>query len=152
MRPSILVFDNMLYHIIYLSRATVAFNEQQLQQLLRQANSRNQALDVTGILLYGQEQFLQVLEGEQALVQTLYDHIRQDPRHRDVTTFADKPIAQRAFDGWAMAYHPQDPQQFQRFAGLVSPADLWVERPNLTQADQQLLQLLRSFVSPEAGQ
>jgi hypothetical protein len=138
----------MLHHIIYLSRATVAFNEQQLQQLLRQANSRNQALGVTGMLLYGQEQFLQVLEGEQALVQPLYEHIRQDPRHRDVTTFADKQIAHRAFKDWAMAYHPQDPQQFQQFAGLVSLADLWVERPNLTQADQQLLQLLRSFVSP----
>lgn len=139
---------HMLHHIIYLSRATVAFNEQQLQQLLLQANRRNQALGVTGILLYGQEQFLQVLEGEQALVQTLYEHIQQDPRHRDVTTFADKQIGQRAFEGWAMAYHPQDPQQLQQFAGLVSPTDVWVERPNLTLADQQLLQLLRSFVSP----
>lgn len=45
----------MLHHIIYLSRATVGFNDQQLQALLGQARARNQALDVTGILLYGQE-------------------------------------------------------------------------------------------------
>lgn len=138
----------MLHHIIYLSRATVGFNDQQLQQLLRQANARNQTLNVTGILLYGQEQFLQVLEGEQTQVQALYESIRQDPRHRDVTTFADKEIQQRAFAGWAMAYHPQDPQQFKEFAGLVSPTELLLEQPNLTQADSQLLQLLRSFVLP----
>lgn len=136
----------MLHHIIYLSRATVGFNDQQLQQLLAKSSAHNLTLGITGMLLYGQEQFLQVLEGEPERVRTLYERIRQDPRHRDVTTFADKEIAHRAFAGWAMAYHPQDPQQFQRFAGLISPAELLLEQPNLTQADQHLLQLLRSFV------
>lgn len=139
----------MLHHVIYLSRATVVgFNDQQLQHSLRQATARNTALGVTGILLYGQEQFLQVLEGEPERVQTLYAHIRQDPRHREVTTYADKTIAQRAFAGWAMAYHPQDPQQLQQFAGLISPAELLLDKPGLTQVDQHLLQLLRSFVLP----
>ena len=95
------IFLYILRCIIYLSHAKVAFNEAQLQQLLRQASSRNQALDVTSMLLYGQEQFLQVLERQQALVQNLYDHIQRDPRHRDVTTFADKQIAHRFFEGWA---------------------------------------------------
>ncbi|MGI4832592.1 MAG: BLUF domain-containing protein [Janthinobacterium lividum] len=138
----------MLHHLIYLSRATTAFDDQQLQQLLLEARARNQTLGITGILLYGQQQFLQVLEGEPAPVQALYAHIRQDPRHRDVTLYADKEITHRAFEGWAMAYHPQDPQQFQHFAGLISPAELRVEQTHLLQADQQLLQLLRSFVLP----
>lgn len=140
----------MLHHLIYLSRATIAFDDQQLQQLLLEARIYNQAVGITGILLYGQQQFLQVLEGEPTLVQALYARIRQDPRHHDVTLYADKEIAHRAFEDWAMAYHPQDPQQFQQFAGLVSPAELRVEQPNLTQADQQLLHLLRSFVLPDA--
>lgn len=65
-----------------------------------------------------------------------------------MTTFADRSIAQRAFAGWAMAYHPQDPQQLQEFAALISPAELVVEPPNLSAADRQLLHLLRAYVLP----
>jgi hypothetical protein len=140
-----------MHQIIYLSQATVPFDEPQLQQLLAQARSYNTSHDLTGILLYGQDQFFQVLEGERSTVHELYARIQQDPRHRNVTTFADKEVAQRGFIDWSMAFHSLPPSQFIEFAGYVSPSALEVAQPGLSQADTQLLQLLRTFVLPEPG-
>jgi hypothetical protein len=55
-----------MYHIIYMSRSTRPISEQQLRQLLQQARANNQAAGLTGVLLYGNRQFEQVLEGEEA--------------------------------------------------------------------------------------
>lgn len=137
-----------MHHIIYLSYATVPFGKPQLEWLLTQARTFNASHQVTGILLYGNEQFLQVLEGEEQTLRSLYDHIRQDPRHRDVTTFADKEIPTRAFNDWHMAFQPLAPQQLLEFASYISPAEVQLDRPNLSEADTQLLHLLRSFVQP----
>jgi hypothetical protein len=56
-----------MHHIIYLSRATGPFTEAQLQGLLTRARRRTTELAVTGVLLYGSERFLQVLEGEEVV-------------------------------------------------------------------------------------
>lgn len=137
-----------MHQIIYLSQATIPFNEAQLEYLLLQARSFNATHEVTGILLYGNEQFLQVLEGEEATVRALYAHIRRDPRHRDVTTYADKSIAGRAFTDWSMAFQPMPPRLVLDFAGYVSPVEVQLARPGLSDTDTQLLRLLRSFVLP----
>ena len=138
-----------MHHLIYLSQATVPFNVPQLEQLLARARRFNTAYALTGVLLYGNDQFFQVLEGDAATVQALYTRIRQDPRHRNVTTYADKAIAERAFPDWQMAYRALPPQQFIEFAGYVLPTRLRLDRPNLNLADTQLLQLLRTFVLPK---
>lgn len=138
-----------MHHLIYLSQATIPFEETQLEHLLGQARQFNAAHGLTGMLLYGNGRFLQVLEGDEATVHSLYARIRQDPRHRNVTTYADKPIATRAFSDWRMAYHALPPEQFLEFARHVAPQELQAARPPLSEADAQLLQLLRTVGLPE---
>ena len=140
-----------MHHIIYLSRAVHPFSDEQLQELLVQARPYNAAHSVTGLLLYGNDQFLQLVEGEEAEVRALYEHIRQDPRHQDITTFADKAIVERAFPDWSMAYQPLKPGEFQELIGYLSPTTLRFENANMSLTDQQLLQLLRTFVLPEGA-
>jgi hypothetical protein len=65
--------------------------------LLTHAQRLNAELAVTGMLLYGNERFLQVLEGEAEVVQEIYAQIKQDARHHNILTFANKPVAERAF-------------------------------------------------------
>jgi len=52
-----------LIQLIYVSAATNRFNPAELRELLRLARLKNQQLDVTGMLLYHEGSFLQVLEG-----------------------------------------------------------------------------------------
>ena len=134
-----------MHHLIYLSWATSPLSDQELQDLLLTARRRNAELDVTGILLYGNGCFMQVLEGERATVHHLYEHIKRDARHRNVTAYADKAIAQRAFGEWAMAFHHATPQQLTELTGYLEPTDLRLDATRLSLTDLHLLDLLRSF-------
>lgn len=136
----------MLHHLIYLSHATQPFSDDDLATLLDQSRRNNTNLGLTGVLVYGNNQFLQVLEGDEQTVRTLYERIRQDPRHRNVATFADKPIPERAFAEWGMAFRPLVPAQFQQLLGYLPPAELAFAQPELGAVDGQLLQTLRGFV------
>jgi hypothetical protein len=137
-----------MHHIIYLSWATTPFTTAQLQKLLTGARRRNNELAVTGVLLYGNERFLQVLEGKEALVQEVYAQIRQDPRHHNILTFANKPIAERAFQEWAMGFQSLTTPQFEQIVGYLGPPEVPVSLAGFSYSDMHLFDLLRSFVLP----
>ncbi len=143
-----------MHHLIYLSRATQLFSEAALLDLLQYARHYNAQHDITGILAYGNGQFMQVLEGEQAAIAALYEHITRDPRHDNLVRFADKPIAQRSFTDWAMAFAVLSEADFSTLAGYVQPAQLGEEGSATSTTDDALLQTLRAFVfpSPPAAQ
>ena len=134
-----------MHHLIYLSWASTPFSEQQLQDLLRQARRHNSEVGITGFLFYGKERFMQVLEGEEATVQALYELIKRDARHQNVLCFANKPIEQRAFGEWAMAFQTGTPQQVEQLAGYLGPTSVALDLANLPMADIHLIDLLRSF-------
>lgn len=137
-----------MHHIIYLSWAVAPFTTAQLQRLLTRARQRNTELAITGILLYGNEQFMQVLEGEEEVVQELYAQIRKDPRHHNILTFANKAVAQRAFPEWAMAFPSVSAQQFAAVTGYLPPASVPARVAGFSSADSHLFDVLRSFVQP----
>jgi hypothetical protein len=93
-----------LYEIIYTSLASNDLPAQELAGLLDKARERNRRLGVTGIMVYRQREFMQLLEGERAVVQALYDKILSDPRHKQVSKLWDGPIAERSFPSWGMAF------------------------------------------------
>ncbi|MCA9058063.1 MAG: BLUF domain-containing protein, partial [Planctomycetaceae bacterium] len=55
--------DVDLVHLIYASAATVEFTHEDILALLKQAKAKNAPLGVTGMLLYEDGSFFQVLEG-----------------------------------------------------------------------------------------
>lgn len=143
-----LTLASFMHHIIYLSWATTPFSDEQLHTLLQEARSHNASVGVTGMLVYGNGCFMQVLEGEETTVRALYDYIKHDTRHRDVTAYADKAIEQRVFAEWEMAFQTATPAQFEQLAGYLQPADMQVDASRISLVDLQLLDLLRSFVTP----
>jgi hypothetical protein len=52
-----------------------------LSRLLEECREYNAAHGVTGMLLYSNETFVQVLEGDDRVIDELLDHIEEDPRH-----------------------------------------------------------------------
>ncbi|MGB7337993.1 MAG: BLUF domain-containing protein [Phototrophicaceae bacterium] len=90
--------------LIYASSATHEMTQEDLIDLLATSKDNNQALDVTGILLYRSGNFLQVLEGKKEVVKALYEKIKKDPRHHTVMTILERPLAEREFDDWEMGF------------------------------------------------
>ena len=96
--------------IAYVSSAVGAFNETKLLDLVAQCQRNNEKLGVTGILVYSDGNFMQVIEGGDLATEALYDLIGHDVRHRDVTTVHRQPIESREFQGWSMAYNILPPR------------------------------------------
>ncbi len=107
-----------LTHLIYTSMAAPQFDATQLEPLLKQARDNNQRIAVTGMLLYSDGNFFQVLEGEEPLLFKLFEIISTDSRHRKVVKILQEPIARRAFSDWSMGFAEVDPSEFQQVEGL----------------------------------
>lgn len=107
-----------LIHIIYASVETQAFARADLLHLLEKARIRNTQLNLTGILLYAENNFFQVLEGEAEVVDKLFKEILQDKRHGKIVTIIREPIAKRSFGEWSMGYTAVTSKDLQEITGL----------------------------------
>ncbi|AMO49504.1 EAL domain, c-di-GMP-specific phosphodiesterase class I (or its enzymatically inactive variant) [Kosakonia oryzendophytica] len=74
----------MLATLIYRSRLNRTLDPSQLTNLVERASLRNSQLQVTGILLFDGDHFLQVLEGPLASVNAVFERIKRDHRHGNV--------------------------------------------------------------------
>lgn len=95
----------MVYQLVYGSTATVEFDEPTLLELLQGARKNNDSLGVTGMLLYAEGAFLQVLEGEREAVEALFGKIEGDARHTGTRVLLKAEVEERAFEDWSMGFH-----------------------------------------------
>ena len=90
--------------LVYVSSATQLFSEEDLKALLEQSREKNARLGVTGMLLYKDGNFMQVLEGADDAVTRLYSTIQNDPRHHGVLELVRQQIEAREFASWSMGF------------------------------------------------
>jgi len=107
-----------MIRLTYASTATQEWSPEDLLKLLKQARTNNGAKNITGILLYSKGTFFQVLEGEEAAVQSLYSLIEKDPRHKNCTLIEKLNITERAFPYWSMGFEKIDTKELRKMEGL----------------------------------
>ena len=93
-----------MLELVYGSAGVHAFSSEELTELLAKARRNNQALGVSGLLLYHRGSFLQVLEGEESVVSALYEKIAKDPRHHRCIVIKRGTVANRTFADWSMGF------------------------------------------------
>lgn len=104
--------------LIYASAATRELSDEELAEILDKARRKNAALDVTGMLLYHEGSFLQVLEGEAAAVEALYARISEDNRHTRTLIILKTDAKERAFRDWRMAFCRTSEEDLEALPGL----------------------------------
>lgn len=97
-----------MFFSVYVSSAVLPFSSSELVHLLDTSRRNNAALGVTGMLLYKDGNFMQVLEGDEATVRALYARIERDPRHRGLLTLLQGTSDEREFAEWSMAFRNLD--------------------------------------------
>ena len=107
-----------LIQLVYMSTAKMAVTDTELLAILRQSRENNAQHDITGMLLYKDHNFLQLLEGPEAAVMALYDKISRDPRHDSVTLVLKHHVAARQFGAWSMGFANAEKHMAQGEAGL----------------------------------
>jgi hypothetical protein len=107
-----------LVHCIYTSAATHAFDAPELAELLRKARENNDRCGLTGMLLYTEGTFFQVLEGAPEVVEALLGRIELDRRHHQLTRIITEPIAKRSFESWTMGFQAVSREELAGIPGL----------------------------------
>lgn len=107
----------MLVQLIYCSIASHMFSNEELAGLLRFARKNNAKEDITGMLLYSEGSFFQVLEGEEEKIRHLFRTIEKDKRHHSITIVIQEPIAERSFADWTMGYVYIKPEDVDKIIG-----------------------------------
>lgn len=93
-----------LINLIYVSRAVEELPEAELDKILASSVRHNKPQSVTGLLLYAEGSFMQVLEGDAASVEETFTRIQKDPRHTDIYVLEQGPIEARSFEHWHMGF------------------------------------------------
>lgn len=94
-----------VYKLVYLSHATPVFKgNSDLKQILVTSRENNNKVDVSGLLLYTNGLFIQLLEGNENEVTKTYNRIVKDPRHSDAVVVAKKIEENRSFESWSMGF------------------------------------------------
>jgi hypothetical protein len=93
-----------MYFLIYRSEVSNQMPEDELIHLLEQSRDRNKTVNITGMLLFFDNKFLQLLEGEEADVKHLYVDICADSRHKNVITLKEGAANNRLFPDWSMSF------------------------------------------------
>lgn len=108
-----------LYHLIYASAATQRpVPDELVHDVLEQSRANNSRVGITGVLLYHDGTFFQVLEGPERAVSEVYRKISGDPRHRNVQLLIREPIEERAFGDWTMGYPRASKRDLENIDGL----------------------------------
>ena len=122
-----------LVQLVYYSRNQLKDDDKgqlrQLRDILSVAREKNTARGITGYLIFDQTWFVQILEGERAVVHEAYQRIATDPRHAGVTMVETREVTQRTFGEWSMGGAMRNLDQQEVFlshgiGGAIEPAKL----------------------------
>lgn len=119
-------------HMIYCSTASHAFSDDELDALLEKARLNNLSLNVTGMLLYENGSFFQVIEGAPDVIEKLFRKIGSDSKHHKVITIISEPIAKRSFADWTMGYVKLSKSDI---SDLIGSNDFFTHGNSLNQLD-----------------
>jgi hypothetical protein len=137
-----------MHHLIYLSQATRPLSAKALTCLLDQARLANERQHLTGALVYGNKRFIQLLEGEPAVLEQAYARISRDPRHQHLCRVADYPITARQFADWPLAFQALSPAQFTHLAGYLAPTRSALHFPVCNSRATSFVEAMRTLVLP----
>lgn len=97
-----------LSRMIYYSKNAIPPGQQsaytEIKQILNKSVENNKLINVSGALLFNQNYFAQVLEGDRKAITETFCRISQDKRHSDIVILETKPVNERIFLDWSMAF------------------------------------------------
>jgi hypothetical protein len=86
------------------------------------SSQATEPMTVTGVLVYVDGVFFQIIEGDKDVVHSLMASIASDSRHHSVKIFYEAEVNVRAFESWSMAYLSATAEQMSKWAGLPGTA------------------------------
>ncbi len=137
-----------LHRTVYMSTAIGVLRAEELDRIYLRAKSTNAGADITGLMLFYEGVFLQVLEGPASAVAGLMEKIRRDRRHGNLVVLESGPVTERSFAGSPMhfiAARNLSVGEKQAFSELRQE----IARPGGLLLDLELSDFLAAFTAPK---
>lgn len=93
-----------MFQLIYVSQATSSIQLDEIENILEASRANNQVEQVTGMLMYKDRLFIQILEGQKDDVFSVYNRVKDDSRHQGVQIIEELEVPKRQFDQWIMGF------------------------------------------------
>ena len=133
--------------IVYTSQLTESLRDESesldvLAAILGKSRTNNRKRDITGVMLFRNQRFLQVLEGPDSEVDETYAKIAADERHCDLKVLFDEPTQTRHFPDWSMSAFATAPENAFTEENILAVRDLY--QKHFLYHGETYLNLLRS--------
>lgn len=96
--------------LVYVSTATSVPRPRLVDDIVSTARHVNPGLSITGMLLWSDRRFAQLIEGPPASLDLLYTRLLADPRHHDLRLLSRWTVPERLFPDWSMSSRRLQPR------------------------------------------
>ena len=94
----------MLRRLAWSSLPSPTFSAARMGEIAAPARSSNKCNNVSGVLLYTGVHFVEILEGEERVLDEMWSRLQRDDRHVSLVRIGDEPCNERRFAEWKLAY------------------------------------------------
>lgn len=91
-----------LHTLVFMSTALRAFTDAEISELSVVSACNNERWGITGLLIYCDGNFIEVLEGPRTAIDQAFGRIARDPRHSRIEVLLSAPITERNFSKASM--------------------------------------------------
>ncbi|MFZ6799271.1 BLUF domain-containing protein [Undibacterium sp. Di24W] len=133
-----------LLQLIYASDLSGS-NESELSTILSASVRNNEKNGITGMLVYKNGRFLQVLEGKKENVLETYGRIGKDPRHQSIVLLLKDAIESRDFKDWSMGFKKLLDSDLENFPKYVKYFNTTLKDVDIAARPSIALEILKVF-------
>ncbi|NER18311.1 BLUF domain-containing protein [Spongiivirga citrea] len=87
----------MIHSLCYFSTADSSLGTNDFEELFEYVVTKNTSQEITGVLVYGQGNFMQIMEGPKKKIISIFNRIKEDNRHHNVIKVIEKDYPDRIF-------------------------------------------------------
>lgn len=135
----------MVYFVAYISTASNDWAKEDLKILLEKSRAKNTEKGISGLLLYEDRDFIQILEGKKEVVMKLFEKISQDQRHCNVIKLFEGESPNRQFPDWSMGFYALEKQLDGSLKGFKNLKRNDLFSPSLEEKKHPVWILIQSF-------
>ncbi|MEM5473749.1 BLUF domain-containing protein [Hoeflea sp. AS60] len=97
-----------MLQMLYVSGSSKPMAVDDIQKILAVSRRNNLRDGITGMLLWADGVFIQILEGEADTVRSAFRRIESDDRHRNIMVVLEQTAEKRLFNQWSMGFKQLD--------------------------------------------
>ena len=114
----------IIHQLVYVSHTNYSMSNEDIKTILDISRKNNIHDNITGLLIYSNQLFFQVLEGPRDAVDACYSRVSKDDRHGAPSIMWQDDVAERSFPSWRMGYRASSDLSIDEKQAFVDLADL----------------------------